>query len=176
MYPIHIPPVWDVIPTAEILRLGPGVSTWIPHTRADPGTMGADHLPTTSIFTMQPGPGTRIPHIYPPHPSQVHPLSSAPPHIPSMSGPRRASSLDTATLPAGLHGRSMFTNTPAPLGYMGTHLYPPSSPNSGPVDAPSLDHVNQGGPLPARAPGGFATPDSNYEGNSTYLFICLGRR
>ena len=176
-YPTHLSPVRGVIPTAQMDQIAPGAGAWISHTEADPSATGADQPPTTSILTTQTaGPDTGIPYPYPPHAPRVHPLGFAPPHIPGTSGPRRASTLDNATLSVGVHGQSMLWSMPAPLGYVGTHPYPPSSLNSGPLDAPSPDHVNRGGPFSVRGPGEFPAPDSNNGGDSTYLFTCPGLR
>jgi hypothetical protein len=170
-YPTHLPPVRGVIPTAEMNRIAPWPSAWISHDEADPSATGTDQLPTASGFPTQHGPGTGTSYPYPPHAPRVHPLGFSPPHMPGMSNPRRASSLDTAMLPVGVHGQSMLSSMPVPMGYMGTHRYPPSSLNSGPLDAPPLDQ--SGGPYPVRGPSGFPSPDSNNKGDSTYLLHAL---
>jgi len=171
MNPTHFPPVRGVIPTAEMNQFAPGA--WIPHTEADPNAIRAGQPPTSSILTGQPGPGVGIPYPYPPHAPQVHPLSFAPPHVPGMSGPRRAGSFDPTNFPVHVDVQPVPTGMPVPPGYMTGHPYPPRFLNTGPLGVPPLGHVNQGSPFPMHGPGGYPTPGSNHEGDSTYLLYAL---
>ena len=176
-YPTHLSPVRDVIPSAQMSPIAPGAGAWISRTEADPSPAGVDQSPTSSMLAKQTaGPDTRIPFPYPQHAPRVHPLGFAPPRMPGTGGPRRASTLDNATLSAIAHGEPMFWSMPVPMSYVGTHPYPSSSLVPGPFDASPLDHVNRGGPSPVRGPGGFPAPDSGNEKDSTYFVTCSGLR
>jgi hypothetical protein len=127
----------------------------------DPAAPGAP--PTSAFPTTQSGP----------HVPQMYPLASPPTYMPSLSGPRRAFTLDTANLP---HTRSMLTDFPRPPGHMLAHPSPYSSSSPGPFDAPQLGHGDQGGNQGGRVPvvwtDGPQTPDPN-SGASTHPFLIL---
>jgi hypothetical protein len=116
---------------------------WNPprHTYLDP----AVEFSTPSIPNVQPGPGAGA---YPLHAPQVYPLGFSPSFISGTSGPRRAATLDTASLQAQARMQSMLTTFPAPPSHMVSHPHPLSPSNSGPLDGPPRGHVNQRQPCP----------------------------
>jgi hypothetical protein len=122
-------------------------------------------VPPISLIPAIPG-GPRVP--------QMHPLAFPPSYIPSLGGPRRAFSLDTANLPVQALTQSVLTDIPLPPRHMLPHPSPYSSSSPGPFDVPQLGHGNQGGNESGRVPvvrtGAPQIPDPNSRA-STYLFL-----
>ncbi|KAN0116486.1 hypothetical protein V8E52_005867 [Russula decolorans] len=140
-------------------RLAPSVKTSIRTAGTDPFASRspsdldpvAPDAPTSLIPTTQAGP----------HIPQIHPLAFTPTYMPSLSGPRRAFSLDDASLPVQAHTQSVLTDNSLPPRRTLSHPGPSSSLSPGPVGVPQLGHVNQGGRVPVAWTGGLQTPDPN---------------
>jgi hypothetical protein len=146
---------------------------WVPYIQTDPNPTGPDQPPASLIPTAQPSlsPGAQIPYPYPPHAPPVIPLGLPPTPIHDMSAPQGAASLppNYAYMQPGLMGMSI------PASHLLAPPDPFPSPSSGSLNVALPGHVNQG-PVPAPWSDVYPTPDPQYEGDSTYIFICLKHR
>ena len=104
---------------------------WTRQSASDLDPVAPDAPPTSFIPTTQ-----ATPHV-----SQMHPLAVTPTYMPSLSGSRRAFSLDDAYLPVQAHAQSLPTDIPLLPRDMLAHPHPSSSSSPGPLDVPQLGHV-----------------------------------
>jgi hypothetical protein len=164
MDPRLAPSVQASIRTAGMDPFAPRGRTRRGPSDLDPAAPGA--APTSVFPTTQAGP----------HVPQMHPLASPSTYMPSLSGPRRTFTLDSANLPVQAHTQSVLTDFPRPPGHMLTHPSPYSSSSPGPFDVPQLGYENQGenqgGRVPVVWTGEPQTPDPNSRA-STYFFLIL---